>query len=188
MDRSDRHPRVLKHEVGVVFTGSERIYRDWEWQALPARPSDNSQIEDGRGRDFSPPGISAKKIRLNCSGNPGGSTVLNLAAAFPLSGCARGAKDADCGSPQRSSQINVDQDELNLVLPEAITSVRRGTAAALSFAETMHGSSHAWEFAWQTITLSYRMTNGLKRVLRFWPSKSSSPGCLIVGALQGCRR
>ena len=60
---------------------------------------------------------------------PVAPTVLNFAAALPLSG-ALGAVHADCGSPQCSSQINVDRDELNLVLPEAINSVvmRYGSA------------------------------------------------------------
>jgi hypothetical protein len=77
----------------------------------------------------------------------------------------------------------VDQDELNLVLPAAITSVAQGDSSSSVVAE-----NHTWEFAWQTITLSHRVTNGLKAYFAFWPRKSSSPGCLIVGALQGWRR
>jgi hypothetical protein len=92
--------------------------------------------------------------------------------------------DADCESSQRSSQIYVDQDELNLVLPEAITSVARGDSSSPVVAE-----NHPWEFAWQTITLSYRMTNGLKRVFRFLakeklftrlPDRRSSAGVASV--------
>jgi len=56
----------------------------------------------------------------------------------------------------------VDQDELNLLLPEAITSVAQGDSSRSVVAE-----NHAWEFAWQTITLSYRVTDGLRRVFRF---------------------
>jgi hypothetical protein len=56
----------------------------------------------------------------------------------------------------------VDEDELNLVLPEAITSVAQGDSSSFVVAE-----NYTWEFAWQTITLPYRMTNGLKRVFRF---------------------
>jgi hypothetical protein len=63
------------------------------------------------------------------------STVLTL-----------GAIDADCGSPQFSSQINVDRDELNLVLPEAINSVAQGDGSRSVIAE-----NHTWEFAWQTV-------------------------------------
>jgi hypothetical protein len=72
------------------------------------------------------------------------STVLTL-----------GAIDADCGSPQFSSQINVDRDELNLVLPEAINSVAQGDGSRSVIAETIHGSSHG--------RLSHRIANGLKR-------------------------
>jgi hypothetical protein len=56
----------------------------------------------------------------------------------------------------------VDQDELNLVLPEAISSVAQGDSSSSVVAE-----NYTWEFAWQTITLPYRLTNGLKRVFRF---------------------
>jgi hypothetical protein len=49
-----------------------------------------------------------------------------------------------------------------LVLPEAITSVAQGDSSSSVVAE-----NHTWEFAGQTITLSYRVTNGLKRVFPF---------------------
>jgi len=57
----------------------------------------------------------------------------------------------------------VDQDELNLVLPEAITSLAQGGDSSSSVV----AKNYTWEFAWQTITLPYRLTNGLKRVFRF---------------------
>ena len=60
----------------------------------------------------------------------------------------------------------MDQDELNLVLPEAISSVAQGDSSSSVVAE-----NYTWEFAWQTITLPYRMTNGLKRVFRLTKEK-----------------
>jgi hypothetical protein len=60
----------------------------------------------------------------------------------------------------------VDQDELNLVLPEAITSLAQGDSSSSVVAE-----NYTWEFVWQSITLPYRMTNGLKRVFRLTKEK-----------------
>jgi hypothetical protein len=57
----------------------------------------------------------------------------------------------------------VDQDELNLVLPEAITSLAQGDSSSSVVAE-----NYTWELAWQTIMLSCRVTNGLTRVSRFF--------------------
>lgn len=55
---------------------------------------------------------------------------------------------------------------MNLVLPEAISSVAQGDSSSSVVAE-----NYTWEFAWQTITLPYRMTNGLKRVFRLTKEK-----------------
>jgi len=99
---------------------------------------------------------------------PAASTVLNLGCPSAV-GCTLGATDADCGSLQRFSQINVDQDELNLVLPAAITSVAHGDSSSSVVAE-----NHAWEFAWQTITLSHRVTNEA-RISLFGQGKAVHP-------------
>jgi hypothetical protein len=137
-----------------------------EFGDCPSKPDQTKFSAYGRSPRLGYPPKSDRTIPAI----PVGSTVLNLAAALSAVGRALGAIDAGCGTPQRSSQINVDQDELNLVLPEAITSVAQGDSSSSVVAE-----NYTREFAWQTITRSYRVTMLEARISLFGREKAVHP-------------